>query len=897
MRRVFRLPDSPRRRGQAVDDELRFHLEGRIEDLMEREGLSREAAEREARRRFGDYDDYRRQADAIDRGMVQRRNMMTLLESVRREIRHATRALMRSPGFTIISILTLALGLGAATAIFTLLDRVVLRPLPYPNADRLVYIATMWPKLKAGTEFRISRGQYFFFKQNSRLLEDVVFYDMGMTVLDGDGSHAPERISEIETSANAFAHLGLQPVIGRAFTTADELNPNGQARVALISYEFWQRRFGLDPSIVGRRISIDDGMSVEIIGVLPKGAAMPEGGADVWYRNHLDPNEPPINNHTHYGIGVMKPGVSVAAVQTELRELQARMQELYPRVYERGFLERTGFLLRVSSLRDHVVGGTVVRALWLVFAAVAFVLVIAAANVANLFLMRIDARRREIAMRRALGADNLHIAINTLAESVTLTLAAALLAIGIAIALLKVTVLVAPQSLPRLAEIGFDWRSAVFCLAAALASGVIFGLLPLASQETDNTVLRDGSRGVTRSRARDAMRRGLIFAEVALAVVLITGAGLMVKTFSRLRSVDLGFDPAGVHTMTIGTPASLRTAEATEQFWRTLSKRVEALPGVSHAGAASALPLTGNDGCSGVLVDVTNSAGESGNCVPMHIYTPGYLEALGVKVRGQLPSWEMVEAGSGPAVVTKAFAERFWEDNDAIGHWMKPYNRQMGQFTIVGVTDDVRFTDLQSGASQWSFFPLIAPPGSPPWNVGGGLMFVVKAPAVSTGTLAAQVRSILSQIEPKAVLADATPMEVVVARSMAQTSFTMLLLLIAASIALVLSAVGLYGVISYLVTQRRGEIGVRRALGAQAGDVTRLVVRQSLGLAAIGTAIGLIAAIAGTRLLRSLLFEVSPMDPFVLAGTVAVLLATAILAAAIPARRAARIDPVEAMRA
>jgi putative ABC transport system permease protein len=373
----------------------------------------------------------------------------------------------------------------------------------------------------------------------------------------------------------------------------------------------------------------------------------------------------------------------------------------------------------------------------------------------------------------------------------------------------------------------------------------------------------------------------------------------MVKTFARLRSVEPGFDPSGVQTMQILTPPSLSTPEAVATFWRTLTTRIEALPGVAHAGAASQLPLDGNgDGCSGLTVDVTNLAGEHGNCMPTHVATPGFFEAMGMHLRGKLPTWDEVQAGLGPAVITKGFGERFWEKADPLGHWAKPYSPQYAQFPIVAVTnEDVHFSGLQSPPSQWIYFPIISPKSTARWNEAGALMLVVKAPSMSTAAVVSQVRAILAQIEPKAVVADETPMEAIVARSMAQTSFTMLLLIISAVIALLLSAIGLYGVVSYVVSQRRGEIGIRRALGAQVGDVTRLVVGQSVTLAGIGALIGIVAAIVGTRVLQSLLFDVSPTDPLVLGGTVAMLMLIALLAAAAPARRAAQIDPVEAMRA
>lgn len=898
MKRVFKLPTNRGRISKDVEAELQFHLEGRVEELMATEGMSRDAAEREARRRFGDYDTYRQEANAIDRGMARRKNAVELFHSAVREARTALRSLGRSPSFSIISIITLALGLGAATTIFTLLDRVVLRPMPYPNANRLVALATAWPKLKAGTEFGISRGQYFYLKQNSQLIEDVVFYDVDMEVLDGDGSKPPERVSTIQTSASAFPMLGIRPIVGQPLSASDELRPDGKPGVALLSYEFWQRRFGGDRGVVGRTIHLNDGMPLEIIGILPPGTAMPNAVGDIWYRDHLNPADPPQNNHTHFGIALAKRGVTAAAVQTEVQQLQDRFARANPNVYSPNFVKRTGFSMRARWLRDQVVGSTVVRALWLVFAAVAFVLLIAGANVANLFLIRIDARRREIALRRALGADNVHIALYTLGETLCLAGLAGLLAIGIGFGLLKLVLLIAPQSLPRLAEVGFDWRSVTFCLGASLAFGVAFGLLPIASPTTDNAVLRDGSRGLTRSRVRENVRRALVLTEVALAVVLLAGAGLMLKTFARLRAEPAGFDATGVHTMLINAASHIpKKSSEVERFWHDLVTRVEAIPGVSRAGAGSSLPLVAGDGCSGLLFDVTNSAGESGNCMPWDIVTPGYLEVFGIKVRGQSPTWESVEAHAAPVVVTKAFGDRFWEASDPIGHWMKPFNPTMSQFTIVGVSDDMHFTGIQQPVSQRAFFPLLASTDTSSFRIGSALTLVIKAPTLSSGALATQVRAILAQIEPKAVVADVTPMETLVARSMAQTSFTMLLLLVAASIALILSAVGLYGVVSYIVNQRRGEIGVRRALGAQVSDVTRLVVGQSIALASVGSLAGVVAAIGATRLLRALLFNVSPLDPLVLGGTVLVLLIVATIASVAPALRAARIDPVEAMRA
>ncbi len=894
MRRVFRVPGGGRRLDREVDDEFRFHLEGRVEELMERDGLSRDDAEREAKRRFGDYAAYRREARAIDDVILHRRNRMELINAVARETRHAARSLGRAPSFSLIAALTLALGLGAATTIFTLLDRVVIRPLPYPNAGRLVHLGTLWPKVKEGEEYMLSKGQYFYFKKNSQVFADIAMYDEGMLVVPGDAAHPAERVPEVDVSASTFRLLGIRPELGRAISEEDERLPNGDPRYALISHGYWLRRFGGDPRVVGKRLMTGDTTSLQIIGVLPAGATIPDVKADVWIREQLNPNDPPINNHTHPAIGLLKPGVAVPAALADIKRVQQRMQEEYPTVYQKAFLERSGFAMNLTSLRDHVVGASIVRGLWLIFGAVAFVLLIAAANVANLFLVRIDARRREVAVRTALGADRTHLAIHYLTESVLLALAAGAAAIAIAASLLHVVLVIAPQALPRLAEVAVDWRGVAFCLGSSLTFGVIFGLLPLGAAALDISSLRDGGRGLTSSKSREMARRGLVLAQVALAVVLLAGAGLMAESFAKLRRVHPGFDPSGVETMSIILPRSYQTAQEQETFWHSLIVRVGTIPGVLHAGAVDQLPLSGGWGCSGLTVDVTNSLGESGNCMPMGVITPGYLETMGIKFTGTAPTWEALEAHTAPTVVTTAFAKRFWEERSALGHFVKPFN-PVWAFPVVAVTEDIRSNGLQNPPIQEVFLPMLATPAAPNWNAGA-VTLVVKAPSMSTSALVPEIRALLAQVEPKAIVADVQPMELVVAKSMAQTSFTMLLMLIAAAIALALSAVGIYGVIAYVVGQRQAEIGIRIALGAQFGAVTRLVVGQSLAIVAAGVALGVVCALAGTRLLRSLLFDVSPSDPFVLAATAVLLLIVAVLASAGPARRAAKIDPVEAMR-
>jgi predicted permease len=469
-------------------------------------------------------------------------------------------------------------------------------------------------------------------------------------------------------------------------------------------------------------------------------------------------------------------------------------------------------------------------------------------------------------------------------------------AIALGAALLHIVLGIAPQSLPRLDEVGFGWQSIVFCFGAALTFGFMLGVLPLGSIDVDVAVLREG-KGLTSSRSRDLVRRTLALSQVALAVLLLAGGGLMAKSFARLRDVKPGFDPNGVVTMTVSLSYTRYSQSAQiTGFWRELLPRIEAVPGVVHAGASGDLPLLDAGGCSYVVTDAIGEGAERGNCMPMTVVTPGYFEAMGIRVRGTLPTWSSVEAGVGPTIVTAAFAKRFWRSESVINRTVRPFNPRNPAFTVVGVADDIRANGLQNPPIEEAYFAAVAPPGMPQWGPDRAMHLVVRAPTLSASAVVASVRKIVADIDPQVPLSDIAPMEIVVAKSMEQTSFVMLLLVIAAAISLTLSAVGIYGVISYVVGQRRGEIGIRIALGAQASEVAGMIVGQSLALAGAGVVVGVAGALAGTRLLRSLLFDVSPTDPFVLGGAAATLFIVAAVASAGPVRRAARIDPVEAMR-
>jgi predicted permease len=894
-RRVFRLPFTRSRVERAVDDELRFHLEERIREFHER-GMTREQAELEARRRFGDYDTYRQEARHIDETTMRDRKRAEFLGTLRRELRHAAMTLWRSPSFSLIACVTLALGLGAATTIFTLLDRVVLRPLPYPNAERMVHIGTLWPFVRQDAEFGISRAQFFYFKQNSATLADLGLYHMDMLPIPGDGDHAAERVPAINASASLFRVLAITPERGRLFTAAEGI-PRRPA-VAVITHGYWERRYGSDPSIVGKRILLggENDLSFEIIGVLPAGATVPDSKAEIWFPEWLDPAAEAQNHHTFVAIGVARPGVTIEQVDADLKRVENQFQALWPGLGYKRMTER-GFLVRATWLQRQLVGDNVTRALWILFGSVAVVLLIAAANVANLFLVRIDARRREVAVRTALGAGRQQLAILFLGESLLLAAASALGAVLLSYLLLHVVLALAPQNLPRLEEVSLDWRGVAFCIAVAFGTSVVFGLLPLGAATDDVKLLREGGRGLTTSRGHHIARRALVVSQVALAVVLFSAAALMVKSYSRLRQVRPGFDPTGVMSMDILLPYTrYRTYQQVTTFWHQLSDRVGALPGVASVGATETLPLTGESGCTAVITSGALHTESRGTCVPTWPVTPGYFETMGIRVKGATPDWSSTEAMVGPVVLSKAFADQFFPDENPVGRGVKINNDRFPYFRIVGVAEDVRANGLQKPPVNAVYFPLMPPVGAQGWDAGHYMSLVVRAPTMRAEQLAGSVRGIITELDPQVPVDNIRPMEVVVAKSMAQTSFTMMLLLISAAIALALSAVGIYGVISYVVSHRRAEIGIRMALGAQMGEVAQMVVSQSLMLAIVGVGIGTIAALLGTRLMQSLLFEVRPNDPVVFVLTPIALLVIAGFASFAPARRAARVDPVEALR-
>jgi putative ABC transport system permease protein len=906
LRRVFRLPGSPARITREVDEELRFHLDGRVEQLVAA-GWSRHDAEMEAQRLFGDYAAYRREARAIDLITHQQRRRMDIVDVVRREVRQSVRALLRAPSFSLVALATLTLGIAATAAIFAVLDGVVLRQLPYPDPDRLVSIAhpVSGTAVTAG-KWGVSPAGYFFFRREAHTLAESGIYTTDMLSVEASGGSA--RVASAMVTSSLFKVLGSRPAAGRLIGPDDDV-PN-TARVAVLGYEFWQHGFGGDRSIVGKTINVE-GRPIQVVGVAAKGVSLPMPSAfdsqadlsgfnvDIWLPSQLDPAARPINTHPYSMLARLAPHATVADAQNELATLTTRLPDIAPSAYSPAFMRQYHFGMSVISLQTEVVGATA-RVLWVVFGAVSLVLIMAAANVANLFLVRLEAHRREAAVRAALGAGRGHLAAHYFAESLLLTVMAGVLAIFLAWGALHVFIAAAPSNIPRLASVSLGWRTVTFAAALSIGLGIVFGLVPiLARRDVDIAMLREGGRGVMSSRTTRLVRDALIVGQMTLALVLLAAAGLMLRTMGQLRHVKPGFDPRNAVTMHVHAPWPRYPGWApAAALQRSLQERIAAVPGVRAVGAGTVVPFVSFGFCSLVFVeDRPLAPGQQPPCVKVAETAPGYFAALGLPVQGRVPDWHDLDASTGAIVVTRAFANRFWPGENAIGRGVKGNGSNPPFYRIVGVADDVRGEGLEKPPVEAVFFP-IRPMSDAAglWSPVLDVDLIVRTSVQDPTSVVPAVRQAIAAIDPALSVDRVQTMTSVVEHSMARVSFILVLLSIAAAMALVLSAVGTYGVIAYLVTQRRSEIGLRMALGARGSQVTALVVGHSVRLALLGALIGTVAALATTRLLASLLYGVRATDPATFIASTGFLLIVALLASMAPARRAVRVDPVDALR-
>ena len=887
-------------RRDRVEDELRRELAGAMDLLVEQkmaEGLPPRQARRAAKLEFGSLDRVTEEVRDVRLG--------AWVEHVGREVRRCLRSFARSPLFTGVAVLTLALGAGAAIALFTLVNAVLLRPLPFPDAERLVTLAWSGNAGRGdgdpdGRSFGFSGPLYFRYADESRALEAVAAYAGGPANLTDPDD--PQRVAGAAVTPSLFDVLRTPPRLGRTLAAAD-VQPDA-APVAVLGDALWRARFGADPDVVGRIVDID-ATRTEVVGVMPPGFTFPGSETALWTPLRIDRETTQLGNFFYRGVARLADGVTPAQGQAELETLVSDLPAVFPGQYAAPFLAERGFRPLIVPLIETVTGD--VRAtLWLLLGAVCILLLIAGVNVANLFLVRSEARAGEWVVRFALGAHRRGLAGSALIESVLLGLAGGAAALPIAWLAVETLVRTAPRDLPRLDEVSMDGSVLVFGLAVSISAGLLCGLLPAwrAGAVGTRSNLTAGARGATDGRDRQLARRGLVVAQISLALTLLVGSGLAVRSFQRLAAVDPGFDPADALTFGLALPdRAYATPESRLAFHRQLVERLRGLPGVTGAAAATGMPLTGFQRTSDIHFEGWGDADSVRPVLPWKQVSPGYFQTMGVAmVDGR--DFDRLDAERAPvAIVSRSLAETWWPGEPALGKGIRPGGLPVpggdGWFRVVGVVEDVHEEALHDDPPAMGYYPMafagydgetVQPMAGVPWS----MRYVIRGP--SAAALTAGVREVVRSLDRGLPISDVSTLEALVARARAQRAFVMVLLMAAAAFALLLAAVGLYGVIAYMVTRRRREIAVRMAVGAQPADIRRLVLTEAGGLALAGAVLGAGAATALTRQLRALLFETSPLEPTVFAAVAALLAATCLVASWLPARRAARVDPMTALR-
>ena len=790
------------------------------------------------------------------------------------DVRTALRGFRRAPGFAIVAIVTLALGIGANTAIFSVVDAVLLRPLPYRNPDELVAV---W----GGT-----LGEFLRIGELSRSYQSIGAHRTESIGLSGDGE--PERIDGASITAGLFPTLGIAPALGRSFAAGE--NEERAERVVILSDALWRRRYGGDSAVVGRTVTVN-GFPHTVIGVMPAGFHYPARTSDVW----IPIPYPRSNAGQMWGWGGhritarLAPGSSALTAQSELRAISKQIRRDNP-VWDPG--EDYGKTAEVVPLQERAVGG-VRPTLILLLAVVGAVLLIACANVANLLLVRATAREKELAIRSALGGGRGRLVRQLMTESIVLSAFGGLAGVVFAWAGLRVLVAMLPPAMPRAAEIVIDARVLGFTAALSLFTGIIFGLVPAMRSAGSSLLgtLTESGRGTSRGRSHQRLSNGLVIAEIALAVVLVASAGLLVRSFVELGRVDPGFAPNHLVVARVSAPEKAYTDPARMRgLFDRILERVATFPGVESAAAVNPLPL--RDPLNGLAIRVQGQHEDLGRTLPSadhyQMITPGYIRAMGIPLLSGRAFTDADRPGSPDVVlVSESIARRFWPDGDAVGKrigypWPSPW------LTIVGVVKDVKVDSLNSGPTTAVYRPFAQSPIP--------AMTVVIRTTARPGEIASLLRATVGELDPTVPVSDVAAMDDVVASSMARPRFAMALLSAFAAIALLLGTIGIYGVIAYAVSQRTREIGVRMALGATPTDALWMVIRRGAALTAAGVTLGTLAALGATRLLAGLLYGVSPTDPATFATVVLVSGIVAIMACYIPARRATRVDPTVALR-
>ena len=814
------------------------------------------------------------------------------------QLRQVLRRLGRAPMFTAVTLLTLAVGIGANTAIFSVVEGVLLKPLPYPHPEELVAVRLTAPGINL-KDVSLSPSDYFIFREQSRTFQDLGLY-MGYSVnITGFGE--PEHASGLLVTDGVLPVLGATPLLGRSFTRTDD--QAGSPNTVMLTYGYWQRKFGGDRSVVGKAITVD-GTLDQIIGVLRQDFRF--GGPDLalLLPIKLDRAKTFLTPFNYDAVARLRPGVTVAQANADVARMLPIVLRSFPPPpgYSLRMFEDARIEPNLHTLKQDVVGD-VGKVLWVLMGGIGLVLLIACANVANLLLVRAEGRQQELAIRAALGATQGRIAAELLFESLILALLGSVLGLVLAYTALRVLIAMAPSGLPRLQEIGIDGPVLLFTLAVSLVASLLFGSIPVLKYAGRHlgTGLRQGGRSMSESRERHRSRSVLVVVQVALALVLLVSSGLMIRTFHALTRVDPGFvAPSELQTFRVDIPETdVKDPEQVVRVEEEVSHKIEAVPGVSSVGLSMSVPMDGNGWEDTVFAkDRTYSPGE----IPLHRFrfvAPGFFKALGTPlVAGRDFTWGDIYNKVPVAIVSEKLAREYWHDpSRALGKQIRA-NAKDEWREVVGVVGDVHDDGMDKEAPSSVYWPILAAHFTgTDLDVRRYVAYSIRSQRAGSESLMSEVRRAVWSADPNLPLADVHTLDYYYRRSIARTSFTLAMLALAGGMALLLGVVGLYGVIGYSVSQRTREIGIRLALGAQQQEITGIFVRHALWLAGAGVACGLGAAPALTRLMSSLLFGVKSVDPVTYAVVSLGLIAMIAFASYLPARRTAAVNPVESLRA
>ena len=813
------------------------------------------------------------------------------MESLIKDIRYGIRGLAKRPSFTAIAVITLALGIGANTAIFSVVNATLLRPLPFQDPNRIVMVWGYLPQLAhTADKFPSSAGNYLGLVKETKSFQELAAFRQWSWQLTHAGE--PEQLQGVRVSANFFEALGARPVLGQTFMP--EQDQEGAAPVAIISYRLWQREFAADRNVLGKSLTLN-GHTVSVVGVMPRDFEFP-GGAnmipglqfatknDIWMPLAMTADERKNQGSLNLAmLGRLKPGVAINQAENETRAIEASLP-----------LGTIGYTVNLIPLQKQMVGN-IQRLLLVLLATVAFVLLIACANVANLLLARASSRQKEMAIRGALGAGRRRIVRQLLTESLLLSFIGGLLGFLVAIWGTPLLVSFIPEKVPRIHEINVDLRVLGFALLISLITGVLFGLAPAlqASRVDLNESLKESARGTTAGLRQNRLRAFLIVSEVSLAVVLMIGAALLTKSFVRLLDVKPGFDPSHTLTMEVALPTLPPSKYANEQeqtaFFQQLLERLNNSPGVIAAGAVLSLPLTGAEESTNLFIEGRPKLpAEQRAEADYTVVTPAYFRALAIPLlKGRPFTDHDSKDAPGVIIINEALARRYWPNEEPLGKRLT-VGFEKSPREIVAVVGSVKQSTLSADARPAMYLPQLQLPT-------GGMSIVIRT-AGDPLSVAALARSQVHSLDQAIPVTNIRTMDEIFSASVAQQRFSMLLVGLFGALAVVLAAIGIYGVMGYTVTQRKHEIAVRMALGAKTGQVLKLILKDGLVLASLGVVIGLVGAFAMTRLLSSLLFEVKPNDAQTFAMVSVLLIFVALLACFIPARRATKVDPLVALR-